>query len=193
MPLNPPTITSRFRFESFWPQMPGFMEAVQNAWSRDTPSNQNPMGVLHIKLSRTTKSLKAWSKSFVPHIKITMAVCREVIQQLEKAQENMNLSSQESCLIKGLKSRLLGLAAIQKSRLRQKSRLTWLQKGDVNSKCFHLIANARKKKKSIHSLHSDNGVAVTHDCKSKVIFDHFMQHIGTYEPRSCSLNFSNLG
>jgi hypothetical protein len=36
-------------------------------------------------------------------------------------------------------------------------------------------------------------VAVTQDGKSKVIFDHFMQHIGTYELRSCSLNFSNLG
>jgi hypothetical protein len=128
--------------------MLGFMEAVQNAWSRDTPSNHNPMGVLHIKLSRIAKSLKAWSKSLVSHIKITMVVYREVIQQLEKAPESRNLSAQESCLIKGLKSRLLGLAAIQKSRLRQKSPLTWLQKGDVDSKYFHLIANARKRRNS---------------------------------------------
>jgi hypothetical protein len=29
--------------------------------------------------------------------------------------------------------------------------------------------------------------------KHKVIYDHFLQHIGTYIPRQCALNLSNLG
>jgi hypothetical protein len=53
-----------------------------------------------------------------------MAVCRDAVGQLELAQESRPLSSQERELVKHLKGRILGLATIQKSRARQKSRLT---------------------------------------------------------------------
>jgi hypothetical protein len=104
--------------------MLGFFNVVQEAWNQHVPTNHNPLGALHIKLSRTVKSLQTSSKTLVPHIKITMTVCREVIHQLHKAQELRHLSNQECDLIKHLKVRILGLAAIQKSRFRQSSRLT---------------------------------------------------------------------
>jgi hypothetical protein len=50
-----------------------------------------------------------------------MAVCREVIKQLEITQEDRQLSPGETQL---LRHRLLGLAAIEKSRVRPKYRLT---------------------------------------------------------------------
>jgi hypothetical protein len=53
-----------------------------------------------------------------------MVVCREVIHQLESAQEDRNLSSEEHQLINVLKNRLLGLVAVEKCRARQKSRMT---------------------------------------------------------------------
>jgi hypothetical protein len=85
------------------------------------------------------------------------------------------------------------LTAIQKSRAKQKSRLTWLRLGDANTKYFHLMANARKKKNHIHILTTDNGVAVSEAKKQSVIHEHFTQHIGSYLPRSHALNFSALG
>jgi hypothetical protein len=57
-----------------------------------------------------------------------MAICREVIAQLQKAQENRILIDTERNLLQLLKMRLLGLAAIEKSRAKQKSRITWLKK-----------------------------------------------------------------
>jgi hypothetical protein len=53
--------------------------------------------------------------------------------------------------------------------------------------------NAREKKNFIHTLQSDNGLAVTQQAKHEVIFNHFIQHIGTYVPRSFRLNLSFLG
>jgi hypothetical protein len=69
----------------------------------------------------------------------------------------MMLTQQERNLVKHLKQRLLALAAIQKSRARQKSILTWLKLGDTNSKFFHLMANVRKKKNYIYSLQTETG------------------------------------
>jgi hypothetical protein len=74
-------------------------------------------------------------------------------------------------LVRLLKSRILGLTAIQKSRAKQKSRLTWLRLGDANTKYFHLMANARKKKNHIHTLTTDNGVAVSEAKKQSVIHE----------------------
>jgi hypothetical protein len=65
-----------------------------------------------------------------------------VIQRLEKAQEDRQLSQQETSLVKKLKAIILGLTTIQKSRARQSLRLTWLRKGDANTKFFHIMANA---------------------------------------------------
>jgi hypothetical protein len=65
--------------------MLGFIECVQEACNKQIPLNQNPLGVLHIKLSRTAKILRKWSKTLVPHGKLAMVICREVIQWLEVA------------------------------------------------------------------------------------------------------------
>jgi hypothetical protein len=96
-------------------------------------------------------------------------------------------------MIKMLKLRLLGLAAIEKSRARQNSRITWMKKGDANTRFFHLMASSRKKKNFIHSLQTDNRVVTSQQAKQEVIFRHFQLHSGTYMPRSCSLNFHELG
>jgi hypothetical protein len=96
-------------------------------------------------------------------------------------------------LIKDLKIRILGLSVLEKSRARQKSRLTWLRLEDANTKYFHLMANARKRKNFIHSLNTDNGMALAHQEKQLAIYNHYLKHTRTYTPRSCLLNFAELG
>jgi hypothetical protein len=54
------------------------------------------------------------------------------------------------------------------------------------------MANARKKKNYIHSLQAKGRVALTQSTKHDIIYSHFLQHVGTYVPRQCTLNFSEL-
>lgn len=184
--------STRFRFESFWVSMPGYLTCVQQHWEAPVSQTHNPLLNLHVKLSRTTKGLRQWSKSLIPQGKLAMAVCREVIERMDKAQEDRQLTSSEIEFKRFLKDRLLGLAAIEKARARQKSRITWLRKGDANTKYFQIMANNRKKNNFIHKLQTIQGIVTSKEEKHQLIYDHFQQHLGTYKPRTCRLNFSNL-
>jgi hypothetical protein len=82
------------------------------------------LGVLHIKLKRTAKALKSWSKYLIHHGKVALAICREVIKQLENEQESKQLSAAEINLIKLLRSRILGLVAIERCRAKKRSMQT---------------------------------------------------------------------
>jgi hypothetical protein len=66
MPIHTPLIHLVFRFESHWPTTPVFHECVLHTSTKAIPHNQNPMSVLHIKLSRIAKDLKKWSKAQIP-------------------------------------------------------------------------------------------------------------------------------
>jgi hypothetical protein len=55
------------------------------------------------------------------------------------------------------------------------------------------MANSRKKKNFIYSLKIDNGMATSQSEKEQVVFNHYHLHTGTYVPRNCKLNFSELG
>lgn len=122
-----------------------------------------------------------------------MAIAREIIGQLETAMENRQLTQTEIQLIKQLKRRILGLAAVEKSRAHQKSRITWLRKGDANTKYFQLMASIRKRKKFIYGLQTETNLATSQAHKQEVVYNHFLSQIGTNTPRACSLNFQQLG
>jgi hypothetical protein len=172
--------------------MEGFQELVQDIWNRPV-SSALPMKRLHIKLARVAKGIKRWKKEKIGDTKLQLAIVKEVLQQLEAAQEHRLLTEQELDLCRRLKARSMGLAAIEKTRIRQRSRLTYIRCGDANTKFFHMRASARRRKNYIHCLHTEEGIAIAHDEKEKVIRDYFNNHIGSVVSRSTTINWQSLG
>jgi hypothetical protein len=129
--------------------MPGFLDCVQEAWHKPLASSYNALQKLHIKLSRTAKALATSTQSLVPQGELAVALCRDIITQLDSAHEHRALSDDELNMKKIIKVRLLGLVAIEHSRAQQKSRLTWLRLGDGNTKYFLVIASVRKRQTSL--------------------------------------------
>jgi hypothetical protein len=101
-------------------------------------------------------------------------------------------SADEALLKHHLKSRILGLAAIEKSRARQRSRLTWIKKGDANTTYFHVMANVWKNKNHIVSLKNDTETVSSQSEKHRLTFEHFQHHIGTCCQRKCHINFAAI-
>jgi len=166
--------------------MEGFQDLVQNIWNRSVASAL-PMKHLHIKMARVAKGIKRWKKDKIGDTRLQLAIVKEVLLQLEAAQDR------ELHLCWRLKARSTGLAAIEKSRIKQRSRLTYIRCGDANTKFFHSRANARRRKNYIHCLHTDGGIAVAHQEKEKVIRDYFKNHIGSAVPRTSTVNWQSLG
>ena len=127
----------RFRFESFWVKLPGFLQTVEEAWT-PTPREADPFRVLDYKLRRVAKALTAWSNSKVGSVRLQLAMAREVIRSFDEAQECRELASWERELHKRLKLRVLGLASLARTIARQQSRVLFLAEGDANTRFYHL-------------------------------------------------------
>lgn len=186
------TVYRSFKFESFWPKIPGYREVVAEAWNHPTGVH-NAFLNLHIKMQRTAKKLKQWAKSKIGRNRLLMTAAKKLIAVMEIAQDHRPLSNQEIALKQELKHRLLGLAAVEKLRLRQQSRLTWIKASDACSKLFFLSANGRKRKNHIRTLHTQQGQLHTHQDKEKAIYDHFSSVFGEPEERNITLDWDRIG
>jgi hypothetical protein len=112
--------------------MPDFREQVVQSWSKPV-SNPNKARVLHIKLARLAKALKKWHKQKIKDAKREAIQAHQLVLSLEQTQDERQLTTQEQSLHKEAKNRILGMAAINRIRIRQRSRLTWIRAGDANT------------------------------------------------------------
>jgi hypothetical protein len=78
--------------------------------------------------------------------KVELPMALEVILRLDVTQENRILSVEERDIHARLKRRIIGLAALERTRKRQASRVTNLKEGNANTRYFHLRVNARRRK-----------------------------------------------
>jgi hypothetical protein len=174
-----------FRFEAYWVNMPGFMEAVQAA--REQPVNtQNALLRMHVKLLHTARAkFSDW--------KLKSAILQIVLLELEKAQERRMLTAEEMEFKNFLKSRSVGMAAVQKAKARQHSRFTWIREGDSNTRLFQIYANTRRKKTFISALQNEEGIAISQQDKTKVAVEYSSKAVGTSMMRSKHINWDASG
>lgn len=92
----------RFRFENFWVRMEGYLETVQAAWH--PPANLQPLQRLDWLLSNTAKALQRWSQTLVGSVRSQLLMAKELVLQLDIAQESRALTPLEQWFRRDLKS-----------------------------------------------------------------------------------------
>ncbi|KAE8788291.1 hypothetical protein D1007_37687 [Hordeum vulgare] len=112
----------RFRYESYWDLLDGFMELVNQSWAAPVRA-RCPRATLNTKLWRLSRELCEWSKSKAGDIQQQMYLVNEMTLQLNAAQDYRSLSTVESDLRSKLKARSLGLAVLLKIKLLRRSRV----------------------------------------------------------------------
>jgi hypothetical protein len=184
----------RFHFEAFWPKLEGLHEAVEGARSSVQPG-PCPFTTLQSKLRATAKGLQAWSNKKVGHVESQLGLAREILHQLEIAQDGRALTPDELLLKNMLKKRSLMLSSLKRTIARLGWRIGWLKEGDANIKFFHMHAQHRKRKNFIGRLVSkdESKVCTSHEDKSRLVKDFYGRLLGTNMVREHSIDLQALG
>jgi hypothetical protein len=182
----------RFHFEAFWPKIDGFLEAVQQAWS-SVQQNHCPFSTLDNKFRAVARGLQAWSDKKVGHVESQLALARELLHQLEIAQDLRMLTRLEVELKNSLKKHSLALASFKRTIARSRSRIQRLREGDANTRFFHIQARHRKGKNFISRLVGDNGICTSHDDNARLIHEFYEGLLGTTWNREHTIDLQALG
>ena len=184
----------RFRFENIWPNFEGFLQVVEEAWNSPLlRQDLDAFRSLDIKLRATAKALKSWSAKHVGSVRLQLAIAREIVFRFDCAQERRALAPHELALRRKAKLCTLGLASLQRSISRQRSRITFLAEGDANTKFFHLQACHRSRKNYINSLRLHDIQLKNEDEKADAFFQHFDNILGAPGDIFSRINFDTLG
>lgn len=136
--------------------------------------------VLHNRLSGTTRLLRSW-------------MANDIILRLDIAQESRALTLQELDLRKELKTRVLGWAAVERSRRRQSSRLIQIKEGDACTNFFHQKASSTRQRNLIAYLKTDVGSIIwNHSEKEETLAKYFTEILGCKIQREASLDWDSL-
>ncbi|XP_073367993.1 uncharacterized protein [Aegilops tauschii subsp. strangulata] len=181
----------RFRFELFWTRMEGFEDAVREAWVCDA-TIVNPYKRLDALLRNTANHLQAWGQRKLGNVKTLMRVATWVIHKLDVAQENRILQREETWLRRTLKHSLLGLAALERTIDRQRSRLKWIKEGDANTKLFQAVANGRRTKNYIPHIKHGGEIIMDQERMVDTFADAYKQLMGMTQAREHTLDLQFL-
>jgi hypothetical protein len=184
-----PTIHDSFRFENFWPRVPGFKEVVHEAWNEMVPCI-SPLNILFFKLQMPLSAETVEEKAF-GELKERTSYGKQDNPSPRHGpiQDACQLSDEEVQLGRDLKTRVLGLTAVEHAQRRQTSRMIWLKEGDACTTFFHLKANSQSRKKFIPYLKNNISDYVwSHDEKEQVLYEYFLNILGSGELRQSVIN-----
>jgi exonuclease III len=170
-------VSRRFRFETFWTKLNGFMEVVKESWERSVDST-DPFCILYVKMARLSKILSKWGQKKMSNFRLQLRIANEIILRFDVAQEVRILSDLERQLRAALKGRCLALASLERIRIRQRARVRNLREGDASTAYFFMKMKSHQRKLKILRLEHDGVIATTQEDMEQMAKTHFEYVMG---------------
>jgi hypothetical protein len=126
-------LKKRFQFELCWLKLDGFQEALVEAWKCGSRI-VDPFNRLDALFRNAAVFLQSWGQRKIGNTKLQIAMAHMLILKLDVAQERRLLTPGERWLRRTWKQSVLGLASLERTIVRQRSRLRWIKEGDANTR-----------------------------------------------------------
>lgn len=132
-----------FKYDQRWVQRPGFVDHIKQFWKRTFPGQGGNM-MEQIALCR--KEISTWKRRNKPN---SAARIQELSYKIDMATRQNPVNQGELHVLKG---ELRNEYRMEEIYWKQKSRLTWLNNGDRNTKIFHATTKHRRAQNRIQCL-----------------------------------------
>jgi hypothetical protein len=145
------TKPKEIRYETMWERDPTLSVTIEEAWEGSPPCSN--LSDLVKKLNTTRNHMHSWSKETFGSVTKNVNRLRNKIKSLWKKPR----SAWREAAIRQATAELDEILHREEMMWRQRSRVTWLQEGDRNTKYFHKKATWRQSKNRIKKLKGLNG------------------------------------
>uniref|UniRef100_A0A803QD75 Reverse transcriptase domain-containing protein n=1 Tax=Cannabis sativa TaxID=3483 RepID=A0A803QD75_CANSA len=145
----------RFIFDKLSMSEPGFEDCLRDAWMQtNSNDHSNPLIGLHERLSNCASRLEQWKHSLGP---LLATQIRDVHAQLKIVNSLPQPTNDQLNQGRQLENELNELLQKEEIYWQQRSRVTWLQHGDKNTRYFYRMASMRRNTNKILSLQRSDG------------------------------------
>ncbi|RVW99876.1 LINE-1 reverse transcriptase-like [Vitis vinifera] len=140
-----------FRFENMWLKEEGFKEVLRKWWEGIQVSGTTSY-ILSEKLKALKPILKKWNIEVFRQIKVKKQEAWNSLDLWDKEERVRELSLEEEEARKEAREMYKKWVLLEETSWRQKSREIWLKEEDRNTRFFHQMANAHRRRNQMNRV-----------------------------------------
>ncbi|WJX23528.1 hypothetical protein P8452_12731 [Trifolium repens] len=139
-----------FKFENLWLKEEDIVEVVESGWYKD------PSAEVTEKVLSCADELQRWGRRKRSRFKEEVEACSAEMEFLRGKYDSSSVRRYQE-----LQNNHARYLVQEETYWRQRAKMHWLREGDLNTKFFHMSANARGKVKKVVKLVNEENVMVT--------------------------------
>ncbi|CAL5361639.1 unnamed protein product [Camellia sinensis] len=164
-----------FRFINAWTSHPQFKKEVEKVWEEVQIQGWASFRIM-IKLKRLRAYLRRWNMEVFGNIDDLLKQAEDELHEWDLKAESRSLLEPEVNRRREIRSQVWQLSRSKERMWLQKSRMSWAQNGDKNTRLFHLMASNRQRKNLLDSVQV-NGVAVEDPSIVKQVVENYFTRV----------------
>ncbi|KAE8798436.1 Elongation factor 1-alpha [Hordeum vulgare] len=139
-----------FRFEAWWLEEEGCTEEIQGAWEESWMTGE---GGVARAMRRVAGRMRKWHKGVVGELEGRVKKARAELERCMRSPPSEHKVREEArlrCVLRELEEK-------KSIKAKQRSHITWLRKGNRNTRYFMSVVAARKKQNRLKMLRKEDG------------------------------------
>ena len=181
-----------FRFENFWPNHPGFLEAVQRGLAFAVRNQRDSASIVAGKIKNVRYELKVWSRK-LSNLSRLIDNYNKVIFFLDDLEDHRVLQTLERNFRSLIKEHLQTLLKFKTEYWRKRYTVQRIKLGDECTKFFHAMATVSFRRNTITQLKNDQGQIISdHDGRTALLWIAYRNRMGITSSPVMSFDLSSL-